>query len=143
MPSAVRVRLICKNQRTGSVVEYTRDLPVTIGRSLEINTIVIEDKIISRQHARLELEDHHLVISDLNSANGTYVNQERIQRLALKAGDLIRIGPYQFSWSYLDQGADATVLFTPAPETRSVMRSKQPVFAAGGDDSSTQGNGSS
>lgn len=89
MPSAVRVRLICKNQRTGSVVEYTRDLPVTIGRSVEFNTIVIEDRIISRQHARLELEDHHLVISDLNSANGTYVNQERIQRLALEAGDLI------------------------------------------------------
>lgn len=129
MPSAVRVRLICKNQRTGSVVEYTRDLPVTIGRSVEFNTIVIEDRIISRQHARLELEDHHLVISDLNSANGTYVNQERIQRLALKAGDLIGIGPYQFSWSYLDQGADATVLFIPAPETRSVVRSKQPVFA--------------
>src|SRR5450631_3329072 len=126
MPSAVRVRLICKNQRTGSVVEYTHDLPITIGRSAEFNTVVIEDRIISRQHARLELEGHHLVISDLNSANGTYVNQKRIQRLALKAGDLIRIGPYQFSWSYLEQGMDATVLFTPTAEIRSVERFQQP-----------------
>ncbi len=128
MPSSVQVRLLCKNQRTGSVVEYMRELPITIGRSDEMNTIVIEDRIISRQHARLEMEDRYLVVSDLNSANGTYVNQERIQRQALKAGDMIRIGPYQFSWSYIDQGADATALYTPAPEIRSAMRSKQPVF---------------
>ncbi len=130
MPSAVRVRLICKNQRTGSVVEYTRDLPVTIGRSIEFNTISIEDRVISRQHARLELEDQRLIISDLNSANGTFVNQQRIQRMALNAGDLIRIGPYQFSWSYLDQGVNASALFTPASEIKSATRSEQPVFAS-------------
>src|SRR5690348_13444004 len=106
MPSTVQVRLICRNQSTGSVVEYTSDLPVTIGRSPGINTIVIQDKTISRQHARWELEDAHLVVSDLNSANGTYVNDERIQRKPLKSGDIVRIGEYQFSWSYLDAGAD-------------------------------------
>src|SRR5690348_8004320 len=98
MPSTVQVKLVCRNQHTGSVVEYTCDLPVTIGRSPAINTIVIQDKTISRQHARLELEDIHLVVSDLNSANGTFVNDERIQRKALKSGDLVSIGAYQFSW---------------------------------------------
>lgn len=67
---------------------------------------------MSRQHARLELEDHHLIVSDLNSMNGTMVNGKRIQRVALKSGDLINIGPYQFSWSYVEQAADATILFT-------------------------------
>src|SRR5215469_2480045 len=102
MPSTGQVRLVCKNQRTGSVVEYTCELPVTIGRSSGVNTIVIQDKTISRQHVRLELEDGHLLVSDLNSANGTYVNDERIQRKALKSSDLFSIGAYKFSWFYLD-----------------------------------------
>src|SRR5579862_3608036 len=118
MPSMGQVRLVCKNQRTGSVVEYTCDLPITIGRSPVINTVVIQDKIISRQHARIELEDAHLVVSDLNSANGTYVNDERIQRKALKSGDTVVIGSYKFSWAYLDAGADATVIAKPTPEVR-------------------------
>jgi len=121
MPSAIRVRLVCKNQRTDSVAEYLCDLPVTIGRSPEVNTIVIPDKAISRQHARLELEGHLLTVSDLHSANGTVVNGERIQRVALKSGDLINIGPYQFSWSYVDQGADETMLYTSASANREAI----------------------
>ena len=124
MSSAMQVRLVCKNGRTGSVVEYTRDLPVTIGRSAEFNTVVIQDRVISRQHARLEQEDDHLVISDLNSANGTYVNRERIQRLALKTDDLIRIGPYEFSWSYLNLETDATFLFISSPAMEETTHSK-------------------
>ncbi|HEU5374950.1 MAG TPA: FHA domain-containing protein [Ktedonobacteraceae bacterium] len=125
MPSVVQVRLVCSNQHTGSVVEYTCDLPITIGRG-PANTIVIQDRAISRQHARLELEDYHLIVSDLNSANGTFVNDERIQRIALKSGDLVRIGAYQFSWTYVDAGADATVISAPIPEVREAMRAKQP-----------------
>ncbi|GHO45732.1 FHA domain-containing protein [Ktedonospora formicarum] len=126
MSSTVQVHLICKNQHTNSVVEYTCDLPVTIGRSTALNTIVIPDRSISRQHARLELEDHHLIVSDLNSANGTFVNDERIQRMALKSGDQMRIGAYQFSWAYVDQEADATVIYTPTPEIRAATRTRQP-----------------
>jgi len=125
MPSAIQVRLVCRNQRTGSVVEYTCDLPAMIGRSIEFNTLVIQDRAISRQHARLELEGQHLVVTDLNSANGTYVNDKRIQRIALESGDLFRIGAYQFSWAYIDQGADAPVGFTPTLEIREAMRTKQ------------------
>jgi sulfite reductase (NADPH) flavoprotein alpha-component len=121
MPSPVQVKLVCRNQRTGSVVVYTSDLPVTFGRSPTINTIVIQDKTISRQHARLELEDAHLVVSDLNSANGTFVNNERIQRTALKSGDLVRIGAYEFSWSYLDAGADATVIAVSSPKIKEAI----------------------
>ncbi|GLV60842.1 hypothetical protein KDH_76610 [Dictyobacter sp. S3.2.2.5] len=126
MPSAIQVRLVCKNQRTNSVVEYISDLPVTIGRSAEINTIVIQDRTISRQHAMLELEEHLLVVRDLNSVNGTFVNDERIQQRALKSGDLIRIGAYQFSWAYLDQGADATVIVGHSPEMREAISGRLP-----------------
>jgi sulfite reductase alpha subunit-like flavoprotein len=127
MRSAVQVRLVCKNRHTNSIIEYICDLPVTIGRSTELSTIVIQDKAISRQHARLELEDYHLIVSDLNSANGTFVNNERIQRSALKTGDLVNIGPYQFSWSYVDQGADATVL-APMSIIREAVHPKEPAF---------------
>jgi sulfite reductase (NADPH) flavoprotein alpha-component len=108
------------------VVEYTCDLPVTIGRSAAANSIVIQDRNISRQHARLELEDAHLLVSDLNSSNGTFVNDERIQRRALKSGDIVGIGAYRFSWAYLDAVADATVISAPAPEARESIRAKHP-----------------
>ena len=37
--AAGKVRLICMHAHTGAMVEYVRDLPVTIGRSAESNTI--------------------------------------------------------------------------------------------------------
>jgi sulfite reductase (NADPH) flavoprotein alpha-component len=86
---------------------------------------VIQDGTISRQHARLELEDAHLVVSDLNSSNGTYVNDERIQRKPLKSGDIVRIGAYQFSWTYLDAGAGETVIVRSSPGIKAAVLTNQ------------------
>src|SRR5262249_34329791 len=52
----------------------------------------------SRQHALLSFEEGTLVLEDLNSANGTYLNRNRIypgQRQLLKANDVIQIGNVQ------------------------------------------------
>ncbi len=52
----------------------------------------------SRQHALITFEKGSLVIEDLNSANGTYVNRNRVppgQRQPLKANDIIQIGAVQ------------------------------------------------
>jgi hypothetical protein len=53
----------------------------------------------SRQHAVITCENGSLVIEDLNSSNGTYVNRNRVlpgQKQALKADDIIQIGEVQF-----------------------------------------------
>ncbi len=52
----------------------------------------------SRQHALISLEEHHLTIEDLNSANGTFVNRSRIypgQKRPLSVNDVIQIGNVQ------------------------------------------------
>lgn len=63
------------------------------GRLAECN-IWIEDNTISRRHFRiLKDEKNQCTIEDLNSTNGTYVNNKRITKEILKAGDKIQISP--------------------------------------------------
>ncbi len=66
---------------------------VTIGRG-EANTIVLsQDRQVSRHHARLTPEGDFLRLEDLGSANGTFLNGQRLQRPeTVTAGDEIRIG---------------------------------------------------
>lgn len=53
-----------------------------------------EDPSVSRAHARLELDARGgLVVSDLGSANGTWVDGARVAQAPLRAGSLLRIGP--------------------------------------------------
>ncbi len=66
----------------------------TIGRS-SVSDIVIDEPSISRQHARITLTDAGLLIEDLGSSNGTFVNGQRIskvQPLILRLGDTIQLG---------------------------------------------------
>ena len=63
---------------------------VTAGRSQECE-IWIEDNTISRKHFKIKKSDNGYVIQDLNSTNGTYVNNKRVQTVLLSAGDKIQI----------------------------------------------------
>jgi pSer/pThr/pTyr-binding forkhead associated (FHA) protein len=47
---------------------------------------------VSRRHCRLDFQDGFWHIVDLNSLNGLYVNNERIQEAVLQEGDVIRLG---------------------------------------------------
>jgi pSer/pThr/pTyr-binding forkhead associated (FHA) protein len=62
-----------------------------LGRSHE-SDVVLADERASRQHARIELQGDEWVIKDLGSANGTFVNGERIRVRPLRPGDEIVIG---------------------------------------------------
>ena len=71
---------------------YPLSLELTsIGRSRD-NKIHLADERASRHHARIDMQQGTFVITDLDSANGTFVNGQRIQRHALRSGDEIRIG---------------------------------------------------
>lgn len=55
-------------------------------------TIRITDKSVSRKHCRLQPEGESFVVVDLNSTNGTFVNNERIERKTLENSDRLHIG---------------------------------------------------
>jgi len=66
-------------------------LPITIGRE-EGNSIQLNDERVSRVHLRIQMDHDDLVLTDLDSTNGSRVNNEEIQLKILRHGDLITIG---------------------------------------------------
>ncbi len=67
--------------------------PVTIGRAPD-NDVQIDNLAVSSHHAKVYAEESRLVIEDLNSLNGTFVNNQRVQRVTLKQSDQILIGKH-------------------------------------------------
>jgi len=66
---------------------------LVIGRDQNNCQVVLADDQVSRQHAWIGLDEAgQVVIRDKNSANGTYVNQQRIQEAVLKPTDEISVG---------------------------------------------------
>ena len=69
------------------------DGQATLGRSLQCD-IVLADELASRQHARVSYENGDWIIKDLNSRNGTFVNEQAIQPHVphlLFSGDRVRL----------------------------------------------------
>jgi hypothetical protein len=63
-----------------------------IGRTPE-NHIVLDDSTVSRQHAWIKVQGEDWVVFDVGSANGTFVNDERVEEpRLLKSGDVVRFG---------------------------------------------------
>jgi predicted component of type VI protein secretion system len=67
------------------------DTPVTIGRE-EGNVIQLNDERVSRFHVKIQSDGDRLVLTDLESTNGTRVNGEDVRLRVLKYGDLIQLG---------------------------------------------------
>jgi diguanylate cyclase (GGDEF)-like protein len=65
--------------------------PLTIGRSPE-STIQLSDDSVSRQHCRVSPGDDGVVLVDLNSTNGTYVNDTAVSARHLHDGDRVQVG---------------------------------------------------
>ena len=74
---------------------------LSIGRSPG-NDVVIDNLAVSGHHARLSIDEDHYVLEDMNSLNGTFLNNQRIRRSTLKDGDEIVIGKH--SLVYREEG---------------------------------------
>src|SRR6187402_2114858 len=70
----------------------------TIGRATRADFIV-DAALVSRLHCRLEAERDVLHVIDLQSTNGTFVNDARVDRAALKPDDRLRVGRIELTIS--------------------------------------------
>ena len=73
----------------------------TIGRDLG-NNIVLVDESVSRNHAKIERTTRGFVLEDLDSTNGSRVNDDSIKSCLLKSGDQLQIG--SFILKYIGSG---------------------------------------
>ena len=92
-------------------VQLTKDR-TTLGRR-PYNDIVIDNLAVSGEHAVLHMNAADVVIEDLNSTNGTYVNGKAVKKQALQNGDGIEVGKYKIRF-VADSDADnfdKTVVF--------------------------------
>ena len=88
-------RLSAISGRLKGSVFTIEDLPVVIGRDTTA-TLCIADASVSRRHSKIEKEAEQFVIEDLDSLNGTFINEVPVKRRELQHGDRIRIGDSQF-----------------------------------------------
>ena len=88
-------RLTAISGRLKGNVFTIEDLPVVIGRD-RTATLCIADASISRRHSQIEKENEQFVITDLESLNGTFINDVPVKRRQLQHGDRVRIGDSQF-----------------------------------------------
>jgi diguanylate cyclase (GGDEF)-like protein len=72
---------------------------LTIGRGHN-NDIILQSDTVSRQHATIECQGVDIVVTDLGSTNGTFVNEDptRLHQARLKCGDRLRVGDTIFKY---------------------------------------------
>jgi pSer/pThr/pTyr-binding forkhead associated (FHA) protein len=93
MADEIVATLKWEDPETHEILEYqlATGATITIGRSAN-NDIQIAEQHVSRQHAVINYRDGVFMINDLNSSNGTFVNDNQVQEpFPLFAGDEIRL----------------------------------------------------
>jgi two-component system NtrC family sensor kinase len=90
--------------------------------------IVLEDKTVSRRHARLEIAGGGAWVEDLGSRNGTYVNGRKVTRARVSGGDTIVIGKFSISLEGL--AAPAGTPGPPAAEPAGERRGEATILTS-------------
>jgi hypothetical protein len=101
---------------------------IVVGRSSELDMVLVED-MVSRRHAKIIVSDEQIVIQDLGSTNGTFVNGEKIKRAKLNEGDRILIGTSIIKLVAADPASAGASLQKMEQQARS--RSTQPRTMSG------------
>lgn len=99
-------RLTAISGRLKGNVFSIENSPVVIGRDRSA-TLCIADASVSRRHSQIEKEDDQFVILDLESLNGTFINDVPVKRRPLQHGDRVRIGDSQFLFLMHDGDVDS------------------------------------
>ncbi|QCX27591.1 FHA domain-containing protein [Nocardioides jishulii] len=93
LPVGSALLVVQRGPGAGSRFLLDTDL-VTVGRHPD-SSIFLDDVTVSRRHAEFRRSGTHFEVSDVGSLNGTYVNRDRIDAVALSDGDEVQIGKYR------------------------------------------------
>jgi hypothetical protein len=112
-----------------------RDLtiPVTIGRE-EGNLLRLNDERVSRFHAKVQQEDGDVIITDLESTNGTRVNGSPVQIRRLRPGDQICLGRSMLLFGTLEEIAARKATERPTARATNIPEGQTVAGTVPGDD---------
>jgi pSer/pThr/pTyr-binding forkhead associated (FHA) protein len=88
MPYGIRV---CTGLEEGELYPLFENREITLGRS-PTNNVFVRDRNVSRVHCQIVATEDNVILTDLQSTNGTFVNGERESEVELRPGDEIRLG---------------------------------------------------
>jgi len=107
-------------KKDGTTKDFAMPSSTTvIGRGGDCD-LCIPTMIVSRKHCQLNIEQNKLILRDLGSSNGTFVNGRKIKGAAINPGDHIRIGPVSFAVQIDGVPARNSTILTP---TKSISKS--------------------
>ncbi len=117
-----------------------RDQPVYIGRGVDC-AIRTDDAMVSRKHSLVVFQDGRYWIEDLDSSNGTHVNDVRVKRQAMAHNDVVRCGSLWLRFvEDAPRGGPSTVAFraqqptaTPAQMAEALAGNGAPPSSGGED----------
>jgi len=125
--------------RDSAIGDYQlqKGLSLTIGRRKN-NDVVIENLAVSGHHAKIDSVGDEFVLIDLQSKNGSFVNEKLINTHWLRDGDVINIGKHSLSFNYTDgeripdDGSDKIekTMIMDTSQYRSMMKKNNPVNAS-------------
>ena len=106
MPAGMRVSLaILQGKGAGTIFKVER--PATVIGRVE-SDINLDDPEVSRQHARLEIQGFRVVLRDLGSTNGIFVNEIKVAEVELQDRSEFRVGGTHLMLILMDEEAAST-----------------------------------
>ena len=102
----------------------------TIGR-VEDNAFQISEQSISSHHCEVLLRGSDVVVKDLNSTNGTFINDEKITESVLKPGQTLRLGQVELRLETGTEGTPTASAPPAAPPPRSKKKDSTMVIPRG------------
>src|SRR5205085_12505747 len=136
-------KLIVTDTRTNQSFDFHLTRPETrIGRAGDRSDLVLDDGQVSRAHALVKRTANDYTLVDLDSANGTWINDQRVKEERLANGDTFTISKYNFEFkagsgltsiSYENQAIGGTVFLRKPDELVSSVPQLDRTAMAGSD----------
>lgn len=93
LPPGSALLVVTRGPNAGSRFALETDM-TTVGRHSK-SDVLLDDVTVSRRHAEFYRRHGVFLVRDLGSLNGTYVNRERVEEVALARGDELQIGKFR------------------------------------------------
>ena len=129
------ILVLLENERDGTEFELTENVTL-IGR--RANGIMISDPSVSGRHASLERDGESVIVKDLKSKNGTYINDKKIEEGRLMPGDTLRVGKVKLILEEVDRTVtEVGTVEIPQEPKRPAPPQPSVALGAGGECSTT------